>query len=328
MKIFLRAVCACVCVFLIVIIAFQPEIYLKSAFAGIKLWATVVLPSLLPFFFLTTLASSLGITSAIAKLLGKPFSILFRQSGVCSYAFLMSVLSGYPIGAKIIADLKENGLITADEATRAGALCSTSGPLFIVGSVGVGMFADKRAGALILVSHILAACVCGLIFRFYGKSKPSAAKSLAVKPKVDNILYDCAYSAVISVAVVGGFICVFFVLSDVFYNFRLLLPIELLLKPLIGGQLAQGVALGTIECTRGCLTLSAAGINRLSLSLSCALVSFGGLSVVIQSLAFLGKAKANAGIFVLSKILQSVVGFIICFLLFPVFNFQPAAGVI
>lgn len=319
MKIFLRVFYASLCVFLIGVIALRPEIYVQSAFTGIKLWATVVLPSLLPFFFLTTLSSALGITGLIASSLEKPFSAIFRQSGICSYAFLSSVLSGYPVGAKIISEFKAEGVITSDEATRASVLCSTSGPMFIVGSVGVGMFNDKRVGALLFFSHVISAIICGLLVRFYGKSGNTTERLKPAPVAFDGLLYECAYSAVISVAVVGGFICVFYLFADVCGNFNLLFPAEKLLGGIIGENHAEAFASGLIECTRGCLALSACGLNRLTVSLACALVSFGGLSVLIQSAAFLSKAKAKISIFITFKIIQSIIAFAVCYATYPLF---------
>ena len=65
-KILKIAGCSC-CVFLIVLIAAKPDIYLKSAGEGIKLWALTVVPSLLPFFFLSSLSSALGFTSFLSR---------------------------------------------------------------------------------------------------------------------------------------------------------------------------------------------------------------------------------------------------------------------
>jgi len=48
------------------------------------------------------------------------------------------------------------------------SFCSTSGPLFMIGAVAVGMFKNPLLGPLIALSHYLGALTVGLIFRFYG----------------------------------------------------------------------------------------------------------------------------------------------------------------
>ena len=315
----LKTVGALIIAVCVLLLALKPEVYVKSSLTGIKLWALTVAPSLLPFFFLTALSSSIGITDKLAKATEKLTVKLFRCGGICSYAFLMSVLSGYPVGAKIISDLKTNGLISQDEATRASSFCSTSGPLFIIGSVGIGMFGDKRAGYAIFLSHILSAVICGLIFRFYGDGDVSktARRSLI---NGGNVLYDAVYSSVISVAMVGGFICAFYIFADMLISLKILLPLERVLFAVFKDEnISKGFTAGLIECTRGCKALSEYGVSRLSVALASSTVSFGGVSVIFQSLAFLNIAKVKTGVFIISKILQTVISFVLCLALFDLF---------
>lgn len=301
-----------VCVAMLIV---NPAEYIASAFTGIKTWAVVVLPSLLPFFFITALLTAINATGFIARLFSAPAQKLFGVSGVCSYVFIMSVLSGYPVGAKIICDLKENGRITAEEATKMSTFCSTSGPLFIIGSVGVGMFKDKVCGFILFFSHVIAAIAVGLIFRFFGKTEPSLPNiKKAAAPS--NILYDCVYSAVISVAIVGGFICVFNIFADMAQNAGILLPIEKAVLAATGnGDFASGFSLGLIECTRGCKTIAESGVSALGLSLAESLISFGGVSVIFQSLAFLSRADVKTGVFLSAKAVQMTISAFICYLL-------------
>jgi len=79
----------------------------------------------------------------------------------------MSVTSGYPVGAKLVADLREDKKITKVEAQRILSFASTSGPLFMIGAVSIGMFNNPSIGPLIAFSHYLGALTLGLIFRFY-----------------------------------------------------------------------------------------------------------------------------------------------------------------
>lgn len=313
MKKFFRFVIISLILACIVFILVKPEKYVNSALAGIKLWALIVVPSLLPFFFFTSLLSSLGLTSFIAKATEKPFKFIFRTSGVGAYVFIMSVLSGYPVGARIIADLKQNKIITDDEATRLCTLCSTSSPAFIISSVGIGMFGNKKIGAIILISHVLSAILCGLIFSRIGKS-PSFHQNYVSRDKSDNLLYDCVYSSVLSVALVGGFVCVFSLILDIAKDLSLLSPIEWLLSFAIDKQTASAFLYGLIECTQGCKALSLCNLSAYSPAFASALISFGGASVWAQSIIFLNKAGANVKIFCLSKVIQAIFSFLICLL--------------
>ena len=82
------------------------------------------------------------------------------------------------------------------------------------------MFLSKKIGFIIYLSHVLSALINGLIFRSYGKSETTIRSRLS--PKKDlNVLYESVYNAVISVLIVGGFVSVFYVFSDILYDFKI-----------------------------------------------------------------------------------------------------------
>ena len=89
----------------------------------------------------------------------------------------MGIISGYPVGAKIVANLKENNLCTKLEAERLIAFTNNSGPLFIVGTVGVGMFYSPSLGLILLFTHVLSCLTVGFLFRWWGKSHENADRS-------------------------------------------------------------------------------------------------------------------------------------------------------
>ena len=304
--------------FFIIILALFPDKYVTSSWNGIKLFCVSVLPSLLPFFFLTGLLTSTGTFTTFANKLTPVTNKLFRCNGISAYAFTMSILSGYPIGSRIIYDLKNANVIGSDEGTRMSVFCSTSGPLFVIGAVGTSMFLSKKIGFIIYLSHVLSAIINGLIFRFYGKKQLKGANFYQSKKNL-NVLYDSIYNAVISVFIVGGFVCVFYVLSDVLYDFKILMPIEKLLYLIFpktdGSTYSIAFTKGLIECTKGCKILSTLNTSATSVALSASLISFGGVSIIAQSIVYLKKAGVNVKIFILAKFVQMINAFIISYLL-------------
>ena len=306
-------------IFLIVALAIYPEKYSKSTYKGVLLWAVSVMPSLLPYFFLTAILTKTNcLTKAFTKF-SKITEKAFRLGGISCYAFFMSVLSGYPVGSKLTADLYQNNLIGKGEASRLSLLCSTSGPLFIIGAVGVSMLNSKTAGFITYIAHVLSAIFTALIFRNFYES-PINNNFLLKSDKSDNVLYEAVYSSVISVLVVGGFVAVFYVISEILLDFNILYPINflinLILKPLSnsGGE-SLGVTLGLIEFTKGAKMLSCINLSPLTVSLICFIITFGGVSVIMQSLAFLKKACVKTSFFVLGKLVQGVISFILCYLI-------------
>ena len=63
---------------------------------------------------------------------------MFQEAG--AFALAMGITSGYPVGAKVAKDLYNNKLCTKIEAERLLSFTNSSGPLFIIGTVGISMF--------------------------------------------------------------------------------------------------------------------------------------------------------------------------------------------
>ena len=73
-------------------------------------------------------------------------------------------------GAKVVTNLRNNGLCTKSEGERMLALCNNSGPLFIIGTCGISLFGNSTIGLLLFISHILGCISVGILFRFWRKS--------------------------------------------------------------------------------------------------------------------------------------------------------------
>ena len=294
-------------------------IYGKTVIEGISLWLSLVVPSLFPYLFITAIMSSLSTAKKISNRLSPIFVKTFNVGGGSGYAFLLSVISGYPIGAKSVSDLKIAGVLNEDESVRAACLCSTSSPTFLIGSVGAITFNNRTFGILLFLAHIISAILNGIIFSFYKrKSKPND-KILSSSIKPINVLYDSAYSAVISLLVVGSLITIFYLLTEVLFNLKIISPIVDLLTALLNSEsLAKGITFGFFECTRGIKELSSLP-QKVALPFCAFISGFGGISVIAQSLAFLKRAKIKTAPFLLSKVTAAVIslmlGFIFSFLL-------------
>ena len=154
--------------FAILLVVFSKS-NLLAASNGLVLWATCVVPSLFPFFVITNLLTHTKIVDWIGKFLDKLMRPLFNVPGIGGFAFVMGLISGYPVGAKIVSDFRENGSITKDEGERMLAFTNNSGPLFILSSVGISLFGDTKTGLLLLATHILSCITVGIILGKFSK---------------------------------------------------------------------------------------------------------------------------------------------------------------
>ena len=299
---------------MITLLLIEPEVYTKSVFNGLILFAVSVLPGMFPFFFYGKILTLSGFGDDFSAVLGKPFSKIYRTDKTSSYVFVMSLLSGYPVGARMLADFYENRLLDTDECKKISAFTSTGGPIFIVGTVGAGLFGDKRIGYVILAAHVLSSLLNGLVYR--GKRAAEKPHSQKAAKSPDNVLSESINSAILSVLTVGGYVALMGMAADAFSNLKILdalsAPFGLISETAAG--IFRSVVISAVEMTRGCLEIEKTAASLpLKIALASFAVSFGGLSVTLQSVTFLSKCKIKAGFYLLSKTTQGLIGFLIGF---------------
>lgn len=301
---------------LIILLIVSPKNNIDACFKGILLWGKSVLPSLLPFFFLTSILASTGFVQKIGKYFSPLTSKLFKTDGISGYIYLMSIISGYPVGAKTTAELYEKGIISKGQAIKITTFTSTSGPLFIVGAVGVGMFGSAKLGYLILISHILGAFLNGIIYR-----NTFTHQNICLNVKIvsnSNVLEDSMFNSIKSVLIVGGYISIFYMIISMLNRYNLFYPFYSFLSLIFNCSPPPISALlnGVIEVTRGCSDLSRLALNqKQALALSTGLVSFGGISILAQAFTFLNKFNMPFKFYLLSKTTQTIISVVIAIIL-------------
>lgn len=288
----------------------NPSFYLDSARRGLSLYATSVLPSLFPFYFCSLLLTYIGAAKTISGLLGKPMQLLYRAPGESSYVLILSMLSGYPVGASMTAELYEAGVIDARQAKCIASFASTSGPIFMLGTVGSAIFGNVKIGAIVLAAHYLASFLNGFIYRMK-KETSVEVKVTAISTKVDydNLMAKTISASTINMLYVGGYI----VLCGMIVDTITLTGLDDLIFANLGAfaQPLLAVLSGLIEMTRGCMSAAACNSIPLAVALSAGIVSIGGLSVTLQNYTFLSKCGMSALSIILRKFTQSIISFFI-----------------
>lgn len=300
-------------IFLIVfLLIYDAKYYSNKAFEGFLTWFTYVLPSLFPFFFLSVILSK---TKSLAKLSLK-FGIIYQKAynipKISAYAILLSYISGYPIGAKITQTLYENGYLDSNSALSVSLLASTSGPIFIIGTVGGLILKNTQFGVVIYFSHIISSLIVGLIF----KNKDNKIIDGIIEQNSDNLLSDAIYQSVLSILMVGGYIALSYVFVGVIEKTKVLSLISNLFDKLFinyGDNIGKSILSGIFEATQG-IKRVAENCNDLKLSatISCGLISFGGISINAQNLTFLDKTRIKKSKYLLGKILHLSISTAFC----------------
>ena len=203
---------------------------LFAAQKGLTLWAKNVVPALFPFFIATELLNYTNIPHFLGKLTNKCMRPLFNVPGEASYAFIMGIISGYPVGAKIVNKFIEEGTCTKSEAERMLAFTNNSGPLFIIGTVGISLFGDKTIGIILFITHVLSCLTVGLIFGFVSKHILSKDKLYRTETTsnyyqisdLGNILSNSITNAISTILLIGGFIVLFSIIISILNSLNII----------------------------------------------------------------------------------------------------------
>lgn len=308
------SVFAALCAMVVLITASSQVI--ESCRRALMLCSDLILPSLFPFFVVSVLLNKLGFPAILGKLLAPLAARAFKVSGAGASALFIGLTGGYPLGAAYIADLHEDGIVSSSEAEHLLAFCNNSGPAFIVGAVGVGVFRSAGIGLLLYAVHIMAAVTTGLILRprlraaalqpSYPKPLPiSQALPLAVRQSVISVLNVCGFVVCFSVFTglldVGGF---FSLASGE-------------LSRMLGTELHWSRALltGTLELGSGIGAMLGLSPSPANLALAALILGWGGISVHFQTLSVLADSQIKGTLHFAGRLVSACVGAILAFFL-------------
>lgn len=157
-------------VFLLLMLFF-PAVCRTGAADGLVLCGRVVIPALFPFTVCALLLMRAGAADAFRR--------IFKRQGARLAVFFLSMLGGYPVGARLVKELYDAGELDRGDARRLLCCCVNAGPAFVVIAVGDGIFASKKAGYLLLAAHLLSACVLAAITFPFLKASPPTKKPAA-----------------------------------------------------------------------------------------------------------------------------------------------------
>ena len=82
-----------------------PRQAIEGAKNGLTLCGNVIIPSLFPFFVLSSLVVDLGLAAYLGRALEGVMRPLFRVGGSCAAAVAMGFVGGYPVGARTALQL-------------------------------------------------------------------------------------------------------------------------------------------------------------------------------------------------------------------------------
>lgn len=319
------------CSFLILLLFFSQEC-ISLASNGLLIWYKNMIPSLFPFMVLSGFMVRSGLSLKIGQWMQPLLGILFRLPSQMLYVIFMGFLCGFPMGAKIVADMLEKEQITRKEGEYLLAFCNNIGPLYMLGYV-IPLFGYKNVWQVLGLMYLVPLGY-GLVLRFYyfhnqRGNEPLSFPSIGSKynsdfskKQTDFELTSCSYhitesvnylscfqqslsSAIEQITLLGG--CMIFfnciqiypqILDQYFctnsaYTYVSFFSDILCSLIEIGGGLKQLSGSASISNT------------AISLYLPLFLLTFGGLSCIVQTYFIIKKTGLKISTYMKHKVIQS-----------------------
>lgn len=275
---------------------FSPKAVFDGAESGLLLWFQVVFPTLFPFVLVSGLMLSGGGLAVISRIFGRLFSTLFATSPNGSFAVIAGFLCGYPMGAKVSADLVRSGRISRDEGAYLLSFCNNTSPIFIMNFIVWKTFDREELMIPTLLILIGVPAFLSLFFRrFYLKGRKkfpdlSDKKKNNVKLLNFEMLDSCLADSFESIVKVGLYI--------IFFSILIALPGKLS----AGHPLLAGI-LPALEMTNGILMIHKAAPDlTVSYPLILGLTSFGGFCSAAQTKCMLKAASLPILPYIIQKL--------------------------
>ena len=251
---------------------------------------------------------------------------LFNVGGNGAFAFIMGIISGYPMGAKIACNFRQNNICSKEECERL---------------LGILSFKNTSIGILLFLTHLLACISVGFIFRFWKKDKQTfhkvsssfeQTKKTASFSNLGEILAESITSSISTILLIGGFVVIFSSIISILKASGILNSFTLFLSPIfqilqIDTSFIPGLLTGFLEITNGISTISSIACKKLSLNLifTAFLLGFGGISIFLQVWSIVSKTDLSIKPYVLGKLLHGVLAAFYTYLFitfFPFWNFD------
>jgi len=245
-----------------------PQVTEAGSKSAIIIWANSILPVLLPFFIFSDFIKRTGNLEKLPPRV---------------YPLLVAVLSGYPMGAKVTADLVMQGALSLPHGRQVLSYAMVTGPAFLMGTIG-GFLGNAEAALVVLVSHYVGAFFNGALWwegsetgRTVRDTSLPGAKQAGQGKTLENF----------TASILAGFKAMALILAWLmFFMIGMNLLDRTGLPELVGSETAVSFLKGLLEMTAGSSMIGACNISlQQKTVLMSFLVSFGGLSVIGQSVS-------------------------------------------
>lgn len=292
-------------IFFLIEFLIDTDTLIKVFFDTINFCFYNLLPNIFVFFLITDILNNYHFPLFLSKIFGNLIGKIYHLPKTSTYIIFMSLTSGFPSNAKLIKDELDNKNINIFEATKLLSMTHFANPLFIIYTIGINLFHDKKIGLIILISHFITNFIIGILFRnIFKYEKKDNKYSLSEPLSFINLLKSSFLKTAKLLINIFSIIIFFAIITTT------------LSKYLNLNSFSNMFFTGLLEITSGLKLLSILNITKIKAAMIATfLISFGGISIHMQQISILNNYKINYWIYLLARIIHGGISSFIVFIM-------------
>lgn len=262
------------------------ETFKKSVIEALLISGNSIIPCLFPTISIITIM----INSNVVFSLNKKILPVFL--------FIISQVSGYPVGAKILNSCVDKKIISLNDSEKILPSFICSGPSFVISFVGISIFKSEELGIMIYITLLLTNIILFFLLGGY-RIKVENKNTIDKNFNLINTIFLSANSVLN--------ICVLFIF---FYSFT----------NIINLYLPETFRL----YINFIFEVTSLVIKSKNIYLTCAALSFGGLCVLLQIKDITVNYRFNYKRLIFFRLFSAILSALIlklCLIIFPIKNF-------
>ncbi len=295
----------------------------KGALNGMNYCLYTLIPSLFPFMVLSSFIVNSRASYLLAKILHPITQFFFYLPGSAGAVIVMSMVGGYPIGARGCMSLLNQRVITQKQAQRMLCFCVNAGPAFIITVVGSVLFQNTLLGVLIFFSQIVAMLIIGITLGLTARLRQENFINATAAPACcDSPFVESTLDASRSLFNMCAFVILFSSLLSLLRSIGIAQGIcRLLLQLQIPASISASLLSILTEITSGCVDTAVlhAPITLLTFGLG-----FGGFCVHFQIFSIIKSGMSKLK-FVLFRLFHGIVAALIFTVFLPLLPDSPVS---
>lgn len=300
---------------------FYRNAVISGALEGLVLWYLYVLPTLLPFMILTQMMMQTDTVYLVSRITESFMRLFPGVSGYGSFAVIAGFLCGYPMGAKVTADLTVSERISPDEGAFLLSFCNNMSPMFILGVL-FRNYIPKHAlhlpFFLILTGSPL---LCSQMFRLYYTHKPrihsEEYRTCAIGSSVQPASHS--FGTILNTSITESADAI---IRVALYMMLASIWMHMLDQIILTDSVGKTILLSTFEITTGLELLSGLAISRnIRYLIMLALTSFGGISSILQTMSMVQRSGLKMIPYIAEKLVTMTVTSLLAYLYLIIINY-------